>query len=97
MLVLRLGAMKIVQVALPSPLRRCFDYLLPAAMNMPAPGCRVRVPFGRREVVGLVVGEAANTGKVEADSRHHRSNTTIAGCIMAISQVVSTVLSAPTG
>lgn len=61
MLVLRLGAMKIVQVALPSPLRRCFDYLLPAAMNMPAPGCRVRVPFGRREVVGLVVGEAANT------------------------------------
>ncbi len=61
MLVLRLGAMKIVQVALPSPLRRCFDYLLPAAMNMPAPGCRVRVPFGRREVVALVVGEAANT------------------------------------
>lgn len=61
MLVLRLSAMKIVQVALPSPLRRCFDYLLPAAMTMPAPGCRVRVPFGRREVVALVVGEAINT------------------------------------
>lgn len=58
---LRLSAMKIVQVALPSPLRRCFDYLLPVAMTMPAPGCRVRVPFGRREVVALVVGEPTAT------------------------------------
>jgi primosomal protein N' (replication factor Y) len=61
MLMLGLSAMKIVQVALPSPLRRCFDYQLPVAMTMPAPGCRVRVPFGRREVVALVVGEAVTT------------------------------------
>jgi primosomal protein N' (replication factor Y) (superfamily II helicase) len=44
----------IVQVAVPTPLRRTFDYL--SAVYMP-PGVRVRVSFGRREVVGMVVGE----------------------------------------
>ena len=46
----------IVQVAVPSPLRRRFDYLLPQTGSIPQPGARVRVPFGRREVVGLVLG-----------------------------------------
>lgn len=47
----------IIRVAVPSPLRRTFDYLIadntltPAALR----GCRVAVPFGAREVVGLVV------------------------------------------
>lgn len=44
-------------VAVPSPLRRLFDYR-PAGTAPPggwAPGLRVRVPFGRREVVGVVV------------------------------------------
>ena len=51
----------IVRVAVPSPLRRLFDYLVPAEMvkNVPAsalqPGCRVRVTFGRREVTGLII------------------------------------------
>jgi len=51
----------IVHVAVPSPLRRLFDYLVPAEMvkNAPAsalqPGCRVRVTFGRREVTGLII------------------------------------------
>jgi primosomal protein N' (replication factor Y) len=46
----------IVRVAVPSPLRRLFDYSLPAAM--PADGivgCRVEVPFGARKVTGLVL------------------------------------------
>ncbi|MCL7928497.1 primosomal protein N' [Halomonas llamarensis] len=50
-------ASPILRVALPSPLRRLFDYL-PAA-SAPAcgwqPGVRVRVPFGRREVIGVVI------------------------------------------
>jgi len=44
----------IVQVAVPTPLRRAFDYLSSVSL---APGMRVRVSFGRREVVGIVVGE----------------------------------------
>ncbi len=50
----------IYQVAVASPLRRLFDYLParpPASgeQGLLAPGCRVRVPFGRRQVVGFVV------------------------------------------
>jgi primosomal protein N' (replication factor Y) len=44
----------ILRVALDVPLDRLFDYR--AAHDAPAPvGARVRVPFGRREVVGIVV------------------------------------------
>ncbi|MEO5565832.1 MAG: primosomal protein N' [Luteimonas sp.] len=47
-----------VQVALPLPLPRVFDYL--PAPGMPADsdpvGCRVRVPFGNRELVGVATG-----------------------------------------
>ncbi len=37
------------------PLSHCFDYLPPAEGPCPAPGCRVRVPFGRRRETGLVM------------------------------------------
>ncbi len=46
--------MSIVQVALPVPLARTFDYLLPAGMT-PSPGVRVSVPFGNRKAIGIVV------------------------------------------
>ena len=46
----------IVQVAVPRPLRRVFDYSLPAHIPRPKIGARVRVPFGRSEVVGIVTG-----------------------------------------
>ena len=44
-------------VAVPVPLRQLFDYLPPTRWQgpLPVPGCRVRVPFGRRHLVGLVV------------------------------------------
>ncbi len=42
----------IVRVALDTPLRRLFDYL-PAGYE-PRPGMRVRVPFGRQRLVGIV-------------------------------------------
>ncbi|OOW90402.1 primosomal protein N' [Xanthomonas campestris pv. vitistrifoliae] len=47
-----------LRVALPVPLPQLFDYLPPAdaALTDPARvGCRVRVPFGPRELVGVVV------------------------------------------
>ncbi len=49
-------APRVLGVAIPSPLRRLFDYR-PADTPPPggwAPGVRVRVPFGRREVVGVI-------------------------------------------
>lgn len=38
--------MPVAHVALPVPLPRTFDYLLPEGMTVKA-GCRVRVPFGK--------------------------------------------------
>lgn len=46
--------MKLIRVALPVPLNRYFDYLLPdyfAAVK----GARVRVPFGKQSKIGIVV------------------------------------------
>ncbi len=51
----------VFRVALDTPLRRLFDYLPPTsagAAGAPAPGARVRVPFGRQRLVGMVVAAA---------------------------------------
>lgn len=50
------------QIAVPTPLRRCFTYLPPrhAAGNLHN-GCRVKVPFGRRQVIGVIVGNTDTT------------------------------------
>ena len=44
----------LIQVALPVPLYSVFDYRV-IGDEMPALGCRVRVPFGRRRLIGIVV------------------------------------------
>ena len=49
---------KVLQVAVPSPLRRVFDYLpLPQQQALPEPrvGIRVKVSFGRQQLIGIVV------------------------------------------
>ncbi|WP_233865376.1 primosomal protein N' [Paraburkholderia adhaesiva] len=43
-----------VRVALDHPLPALYDYRYPASAPAPQPGMLVRVPFGRRDVVGLV-------------------------------------------
>ncbi len=43
------------QVAIDTPLRRTFDYSLPEPLAHAGPGMRVQVPFGRRQVVGLIL------------------------------------------
>ena len=45
----------VLKVAVNVPLSRLFDYLPPAGVACPAPGSRLRVPFGRRSEVGLVM------------------------------------------
>ena len=49
------GQPAVIEVALPRPLRRTFDYALAKDAVVPSPGTRVRVPFGRSHVVGVVV------------------------------------------
>ena len=46
--------MKIVRIALPVPLNRYFDYLLPETLSVEK-GCRVVVPFGHQTQIGIVV------------------------------------------
>jgi primosomal protein N' (replication factor Y) len=52
----------ILKVAVAVPVSRAFDYLPPEQTPAPQPGCRVRVPFGARQSVGLVVEHATESG-----------------------------------
>jgi primosomal protein N' (replication factor Y) len=52
----------ILRVAINAPLSRLFDYLAPADTAV-APGCRVRVQFGRQTQIGLVM-EVANQSEL---------------------------------
>jgi primosomal protein N' (replication factor Y) len=56
----------ISRVALDVPLRRLFDYRVPEGTAAPLPGARVRVPFGRRSLIGLVVEHATDSPLPEA-------------------------------
>ena len=53
----------ILRVAVPSPLRRHFDYLPPPASVHAAlaPGMRVRIPFGKTRTIGIIVDVVTHT------------------------------------
>jgi primosomal protein N' (replication factor Y) len=59
----------VIRVALDTPLRRMFDYLAPPTLGpaepeqplLPVPGVRVRVPFGRQRLIGVVVEVAESS------------------------------------
>ena len=55
----------VVRVALPSPLRRAFDYWPPRDQTPPRAGTRVTIPFGKTRRVGMVLG-LAETSTVDA-------------------------------
>ena len=46
---------RVIQVAVPRPLHAVYDYQVPADLQLPAVGARVRVPFGRSATVGVCV------------------------------------------
>ncbi|MGH8370205.1 MAG: primosomal protein N', partial [Gammaproteobacteria bacterium] len=52
-----------LRVAVPSPLYKHFDYLPPADTDISrlTPGIRVRVPFGGRDVIGILLDTPART------------------------------------
>jgi primosomal protein N' (replication factor Y) len=55
----------LLHLALPTPLRQGFDYLLPTGCTLDPeslqPGMRVRVPFGRQELVGILLAVRSHT------------------------------------
>lgn len=55
----------ILRIALPSPLRRLFDYLPPKGIDPASlqPGMRLQVSFGRREMLGILI-ELSPTSEV---------------------------------
>jgi primosomal protein N' (replication factor Y) len=52
---------RILKVAVNVPLSRDFDYLPSKTGPEPLLGCRVRVPFGRRQQIGMVTGHSQTT------------------------------------
>lgn len=46
----------ILQIAVKTPLRRSFDYLALPEINHYQIGQRIKIPFGRRSVIGVIVG-----------------------------------------
>ncbi|MDF2181649.1 primosomal protein N' [Neptuniibacter sp. CAU 1671] len=60
--------MTILRLAIPSPLRRLFDYLPPDGTEADdlQPGMRFKVTFGRRETIGLLV-EITSSSEIPAN------------------------------
>jgi len=52
--------MTIIKVALPVPLPKLYDYNIETS-HAPAIGCRVRVTFGRRKMIGIVVAHSESS------------------------------------
>ncbi|MGK0441891.1 MAG: primosomal protein N' (replication factor Y), partial [Pseudohongiellaceae bacterium] len=58
--------MHYLRLALPTPLRRSFDYLPPEGLSEQAienlePGCRIVVPFGPRQLIGILLEISQDT------------------------------------
>ena len=58
----------VLKIAVPVPLRRLFDYLLPPAIadSLLQPGVRIEVPFGRGKKIGILV-EVAETSEFDLE------------------------------
>ena len=63
-----MSAQSVLRVAINAPLSRLFDYLPPDGAT-PAPGCRVLVPFGRQQQIGVVMELAEQSDVPESKLR----------------------------
>jgi primosomal protein N' (replication factor Y) len=59
----------VLRIAVPAPVRTLFDYLPGESGDVPCPGMRLRVPFGRGERCGVVVEIASGVGSGRALKR----------------------------
>ena len=59
------GNLQTIQVAVPKPLRQLFDYLVTKEqITRLQPGIRVKVPFGRQQLIGIVVNTDRNSAAI---------------------------------
>ena len=58
-------SIRIVRVVVPSPLYGEFDYQVPDDWPLPVIGARVRVPFGARQLIAIVVAHPAQAAVEE--------------------------------
>jgi primosomal protein N' (replication factor Y) len=98
--------MSIFRLAIPSPLRIAFDYLPPVDITSGElasvqPGCRIRVPFGRREVTGYLLEVLAETdldmGKLRAAIKILDESPLISPLMMSLCQWAATYYHHPVG
>ena len=62
----------VLEIALPTPLRRLFDYLPPEGCALEAlrPGMRLQLPFGRRRLTGVLLGLKPTSALGREQLRH---------------------------
>lgn len=56
-----LSTKTIIQIAVPTPLRKTFDYLNASSEQCPQIGTRVAIEFGKKQLTGVVIGHAASS------------------------------------
>jgi primosomal protein N' (replication factor Y) len=93
----------LLRIAVPTPLHRSFDYLPPHGTDcrLLQPGQRVRVPFGRRNAIGVLLGVTDESG-VARDKLKHAvvvidSEPVIGADVMAMVQWASAYYHCPIG
>ncbi len=67
----------ILRIAVPSPLRRLFDYLPPREAVTLRPGQRFLVPFGRSRIVGILVAVTGQSELPRENSGRPSSNSIV--------------------
>ncbi len=89
-----------VQVAVPVPVDRVFSYLIADDQPLPAAGCRVIAPFGRRTVTGVVVGHGDPpdaVGRLKPISRILDTEPLFAPDYLALARWVAATYLSPLG
>ena len=71
------GSGPLVRVAVPVPFLPSLRYRIPPGREAPAVGSRVRVPLGKRAVVGCVIGIDADSGTPDGGGRSPNEANTI--------------------
>lgn len=90
----------LVQVAVPSPLYGVFDYRWTSSAPI-LPGARVLVPFGRRQVTGIVMGpitdSAVPDAKLRSVAKIHDAEPVLSADILQLLQWASRYYHHPIG
>ena len=95
--------MPLLRIAIPAPLYQNFDYLLPADYDgRPLmAGMRIRVPFGKREVVGVLIeatdAATTTTAKLKAAIEILDDEPMLTPCLLELARFASQYYHHPLG